>query len=65
MIVIAKIFLGILIYIVLCLTLTPFIRDTLLEMSGTYRRNKKGYFSLKNLFVSHYIIDEYLMHKNT
>lgn len=63
MIVITKIFLGILIYIVLCLKLTPFIRDTLLEMSGTYRRNKKGYFSLKNHFVSHYIIDKYLMHK--
>ena len=41
MIVITKIILGILIYIVLCLTITPFIANTLLEMNGKLKQNKR------------------------
>lgn len=63
MILITKIFLGILIYMVFCLALTPFIENTLLEMHGRYRQNKKGYFSLNNRFVADYIIHEYFLDK--
>ena len=63
MIVITKIILGILIYIVLCLTITPFIENTLLEMNGKLKQNKKGYFSFRNYFVTCFIIDEYLIGK--
>ena len=63
MIVITKICLGILIYIVFCLALTTFIENTLLEIHGRYKQNKKGYFSLNNHFVAIHIIHEYLIDK--
>lgn len=63
MIVITKIFLGALIYIVLCLILIPSIEHTLLEMNGKFKQNKKGYFSLKCHFVANWVIEDYFIDK--